>query len=126
MEKSTTTIYKIVAVVLFATIIIYLHDFIPKGYGKVGRSSLRVYLFTVSAELRALIWLFFVWFLAKGKAWRFTLILPILLTTYQLIIRLSPNKNVVWNQADYKLYLTLLISAGLIIYYFKKRKEIGE
>lgn len=120
--KSPTTIFKIVATILVATLLIYIHDAIPKGWGQVGKSSLRVFLYTVNAELRFLLVLFLLFWVAKGRVWRFSLVLPIVLTTYQLIIRLFCLQNTSYNEFDTKFVVTFLLAVALIVYYFKHRR----
>lgn len=124
MEKSWTTIYKVSLLLLVVTLLIYIHDVIPQGYGKVGKSSLRVYLYTVFAELRYLIVLLFLYALSKGKQWRFIVLLPILLTTYQTIIRLFGWQRSAFNEFDVKLVITFVVTGILAFYYFNKSKSI--
>lgn len=118
------TIYSVVAFIIITTLLIYLHDLIPKGSGKIGKSSLRVYFYTVNSELRfLLVWLLVYW-LAKGKMWRFVIWLPILMTTYQLLIRILSLQKTSYNDFNFKFVVTLLLFLALIIFYFyKKRKE---
>jgi len=122
--KSRMTIYKIVAFIVVTTLLIYLHDLIPKGSGKIGKSSLRVYFYTVNSELRFLLVWFLVYALAKGKVWRFVVWLPILMTTYQLLIRIFSLQSTSYNDFNLKFVISLLLFIALIIFYFyKKRKE---
>jgi len=122
MTKSPTTTFKVIFIIVLATLLIYIHDFIPKGSGKIGRSSLRVYSYTVGAELRFLIILFLLWWKSKGEIWRFVLGLPIIMTTYQLIIRVFTQQGTEWNNADTKFYVTLIIAGLLIAFYFYKKR----
>lgn len=122
--KSRTTIYKIVAFIIVTTLLIYLHDLIPKGSGKIGKSSLRVYFYTVNSELRFLLVWILVYILAKGKIWRFVIWLPILMTTYQLLIRVFSLQATSYNDFNFKFVVSLLLFIALIIFYFtRKRKE---
>ena len=118
------TIYKIVAFIVVTTLLIYLHDLIPKGSGKIGKSSLRVYFYTVNSELRFLLVWFLVYALAKGKVWRFVIWLPILMTTYQLLIRIFSLQTTAYNDFNLKFVISLLVFIALIVFYFyRKRKE---
>ena len=122
--KSRMTIYKIVAFIVVTTLLIYLHDLIPKGSGKIGKSSLRVYFYTVNSELRFLLVWFLVYALAKGKVWRFVIWLPILMTTYQLLIRIFSLQTTAYNDFNLKFVISLLVFIALIVFYFyRKRKE---
>lgn len=126
MAKSQTTTYRVVIFIVITTLLIYVHDLIPKGVGSVGKSSLRVYLYTVNSELRFLAVWFLVYFLAKGKQWRFVVWLPLLMTTYQLFIRLFSLQKTSYNDFNIKLVLSLIVFIALIVFYFyKKRKEVS-
>lgn len=122
-EKSATTIYKIAGLIVLATLLIYIHDVIPKGYGHYGKSSLRVFLYVINAEIRFLMVLFLLFYVAKGEKWRFVLLLPILMTTYQLIIRFFVLQKTSYNEFDTKFVITIAISILLIIYYFRRVKN---
>ena len=125
--KSRMTIYKIVAFIVVTTLLIYLHDLIPKGSGKIGKSSLRVYFYTVNSELRFLLVWFLVYALAKGKVWRFVIWLPILMTTYQLLIRIFSLQTTAYNDFNLKFVISLLVFIALIVFYFyRKRKDYTE
>ena len=125
MAKSTTTTYKIAAFIFIVTLLIYIHDAIPKDSGRIGLSSARVYFYTVLAEVRYLALWFFVYFLSKGKSWRFIIWLPILLTSYQLIIRIFSLQKTGYNEFDFKMILTTVITLILAVYYFRvKRNEL--
>lgn len=121
MGKSTTTIYKVVAFLVIVTVLIYVHDIFPKHFGKIGLSTVRVYLYTVLAEIRFLLVLFFCFYLAKGKQWRFVLLLPIIMTGYQAGIRILALQKTQYNEFDLKLTLTIVIFLVLTIYYFKRK-----
>lgn len=121
--KSRMTIYKIVTFIVVTTLLIYLHDLIPKGSGKIGKSSLRVYFYTVNSELRFLLVWFLVYALAKGKVWRFVIWLPILMTTYQLLIRVFSLQATTYNDFNLKFVISLLLFIALIIFYFYKKKK---
>ena len=123
MVKSTTTTYKVVALLITITLLIYIHDAFPKNIGKIGLSSVRVYLYTVMAEIRFLALLFLFYWSQKGKPWRFVIWLPIIMTTYQAIIRLFALQKTAYNEFDTKLALTVIVFVILIIYYFKKKKN---
>lgn len=121
--KSQTTTYKVVAFLFIVTLLIYIHDVIPKNSGRIGLSSARVYFYTVLAELRYLAVLFFCFYLAKHKSWRFVLVLPIILTTYQAIIRIFALQKTDYNAFDTKLILTIMVSVAITLFYFKSKKR---
>lgn len=99
-----------------------MHDAFPKFYGTIGLSTVRVFLYTVLAEIRFLLVLFFCYSLAKGKRWRFVLWLPIIMTTYQAIIRILALQKTDYNAFDLKLTITVVLFVALIIYYFTHKK----
>ncbi len=121
--KSQTTTYKIVIFLITVTLLIYIHDAFDKNYGKIGLSTVRVYLYTVLSEIRFLAVLLFSYYLAKGKPWRFVLWLPIIMTTYQTVIRIFSLQKTGYNEFDLKLTLTVILFIFLIIYYFSKKKK---
>ena len=121
MVKSQTTTFRVIYILLLATVLIYVHDFIPRDIGKIGKSSIRVYSYTVGAELRFLLVLLLLWWKSKGEKWRFVVGLPIIMTTYQLCIRLFALQGSSWNEADNKFFITLIIALILIIFYFKRK-----
>jgi hypothetical protein len=77
----------------------------------------------VLAEIRFLAALFFIYFLAKGKQWRFVLWLGILMTSYQAGIRIFALQKTTYNEFDLKLTLTVIITVGLIVYYFYRKRN---
>ncbi len=121
--KLVTSTFKIITLVIFSTLLIYFHDLIPKGYGEIGKSSLRVYLYTVSAELRFLLTWLIIYYLAKGKQWRFVIWLPVAMTIYQLIIRVFSLQKSTYNDFDVKLIVTMVLFISLIVFYFYSKKD---
>lgn len=121
--KLTTTTYKTLLFILSLGLLIYIHDAFPKDAGQIGLSSVRVYLYTVLAEIRFLAALFFIYILAKGKQYRFFLWLPITLTTYQAIIRIFALQKTGYNELNPKIILTIIISIILAIYYLKQKRN---
>lgn len=119
--KSRTTTYSFIAFIIFITLLIYIHDTIPQGMARIGKSSLRVYLYTVFAELRFLLVWFIVRHLAKGKSWRFVIWLPIIVTTYQLFIRVLVLQKTEFNDFNIKFVLTIVSFVGLIMFFFYKK-----
>lgn len=125
MGKSTTTTYKTILFILGLALLIYVHDAFPKNIGKIGLSSVRVYFYTVLAEIRFLAALFFIYLLAKGKQWRFFLWLPIIMTTYQAVIRIFALQKTGYNEFNLKLILTIILSIALAVFYFSQKRKDG-
>ncbi len=113
--------YKVIAFIFALTILLYLHDIIPKGMGKIGKSSLRVYLYAVNSELRFLLVWFLVYWLAKGKSWRFVIWLPIFMTTYQLLIRVFLLQKTGFNNFNIKFIISVLLFLALVVFFFKRK-----
>ncbi len=97
----------------------YLHDGIArKVYPIAGYNSLRVFVYIVLTNLFGLIG-FIGWFVAaKGKQYRFALLVPIFMNTYQLLIYVLNMKKTTFNDFDFKIYITIAITLVITLNYF--------
>lgn len=88
----------------------------------LGFSSYRVFIYTLFIHLFGHIgWLG--WFFeAEGKNYRFALLVPIILSLYQILIIVSNSRNTTFNEPDTKFYITILLSTALTINYFFNNK----
>ena len=94
--------------------------------GKVmGFSSYRVFLYTLLIHLFAHVgWVG--WMLdAKGKSYRFALLVPVVLSGYTVALLLFNARATEFNEPDNKFYLTLFLSIIVILNFFinYKRKK---
>ena len=105
-------------IILLATLP-FLHDTIArKGYPIAGYSSLRVFVYVLLTNIFGLIG-FIGWFVeAKGKQYRFALLVPILMNTYQLLIYILNMKKSTFNDFDFKIYITIAVTLSLTLNYF--------
>ena len=87
--------------------------------GKVmGFSSYRVFLYTLLIHLFAHIgWVG--WMMdAKGKSYRFALLVPVVLSGYTVALLLFNARATKYNEPDTKFYLTLILSLIVIFNFF--------
>jgi len=92
--------------------------------GKVmGFSSYRVFLYTLLIHLFAHIgWVG--WMLdAKGKSYRFALLVPVVLSGYTVGLLLFNTRATEFNEPDTKFYLTLFLSIIVILNFFINYKR---
>ncbi len=92
--------------------------------GKVmGFSSYRVFLYTLLIHLFAHIgWVG--WMLdAKGKSYRFALLVPVVLSGYTVTLLLFNARATEFNEPDTKFYLTLFLSIIVILNFFINYKR---
>lgn len=100
----------------------YIHDLFPKGVDFPGYSSSRVFLYIVLINLFGLIgWILF-YVHAQGKSYRFIIWLPILTTTYQIIVHILNLKSTSFNEINLKFILTFTAFTLLVIWYFAKKR----
>ena len=92
--------------------------------GKVmGFSSYRVFLYTMLIHLFAHVgWVG--WMLdAKGKSYRFALLVPVVLSGYTIALLLFNARATEFNKPDTKFYLTLFLSIIVILNFFINYKR---
>ena len=131
--------------IIFLSSLPYIHDVITirgeglKGWvpdwglaellrdknGKIlGFSSYRVFIYTLALHVFAHIgWAG--WFLdAKGKLYRPFLLLPVILSLYQIAIILFNSRETAFNQPNIKIVISIVISIILAINFFANNKKI--
>ena len=92
--------------------------------GKVmGFSSYRVFIYMFFIHLFAHIGWVGWFFDARGKSYRFFLLVPVVLSAYTVALLLLNARATDFNQADVKLYITLGLTIVLIFHFFMNRKE---
>jgi hypothetical protein len=131
-KNSKRAIYRdflIGGLILLSSILPYIHDAIPKGMsaGISGYSSLRVFLFVVLINLFGLIGWVIAYFEARGKRYRFVIIVPIINITYQVFIYILNLKKTSFNDLNLKFIITFTVSLLVFLFYFlrkiKKNKQ---
>ncbi|MEE9377511.1 MAG: hypothetical protein V3V33_05700 [Candidatus Lokiarchaeia archaeon] len=108
------------ALIISLAILPFLHDLIPRelSFTFSGYTSLRVFVYIVLTNIFALI-AFIGWFIeAKGKQYRFALLVPIIMNTYQLLIYVLNMKKSTFNDFDFKIYISIILSLVITINYF--------
>lgn len=98
----------------------YLHDTVSRelSFPASGYKALRVFVYVVLTNIFGLIG-FIGWFIeAKGKQYRFALLVPILMNTYQLLIYILDMKKSSFNDFDFKIYITIAVTLTVTLNYF--------
>ncbi len=130
--KSTTTTSKeflIGALILICSVLPYIHDAIPRETqsGISGYSSLRVFLYITLINVFGMIGWLIAYSEAKGKRYRFVMIVPIINIMYQLFIYILNLKKTSFNDLNLKFLITFIISLLVFLFYFlrkiKKNKQ---
>jgi hypothetical protein len=98
----------------------YLHDIVSRdlSFPASGYKSLRVFLYVVLTNIFGIIG-FIGWFVeAKEKQYRFALLVPILMNTYQLLIYIFDMKKSSFNDFDFKIHVTIAVTLVVTLNYF--------
>jgi hypothetical protein len=106
----------------------YLHDLIPVlPEGEVfGYSSWRSFLWSTGMYVFSHLGWLFAYFLAKGKPYRFAILIPVFLSLYQIIIIFTDMRdNATLNGISAKLIIVLTLSVLLTINFFKNNPTNG-
>jgi hypothetical protein len=122
--KLKTAIYSVL--ILVASLMPYIHDLFPKGVDFPGYSSSRVFLYIVLINTFGLIgWLLF-FIHAKGRSYRFIIILPVLTTTYQICLHILNLKETSFNELNLKFILTFFIFVFLVGWYYIAKTKLKD
>jgi len=113
--------------IVIAAFLPYIHDAIPKGLkGYFGFSSFRVMVWTISIFIFGITGWFYAFVNAKGRLYRFALLVPIFMATYQLLIYIFDARKSEFNTLNAKLIVTfVLIAIVLLNYFMLKRRGYG-
>lgn len=104
----------------------YLHDLLPNlPEGEIfGYSSWKSFLWSTSMYIFSHLGWLFAYYLAKGKPYRFAILIPVFLSLYQIIIIFANLRgSAVLNGISAKLVITFFISILLIINFFKNNRN---
>jgi hypothetical protein len=123
-KKLKTAIFSVL--ILAASLMPYIHDLFPKGVDFPGYSSSRVFLYIVLINTFGLIgWLLF-FIHAKGRSYRFIIILPVLTTTYQICLHILNLKETSFNELNLKFILTFFIFVFLVGWYYIAKAKLKD
>lgn len=131
--KSTTTISKDIIIgglILLCSVLPYIHDAVPRETesGISGYSSLRVFLYITLINVFGLVGWLIAYMEAKGKRYRFVIIIPIINIAYQLFIYILNLKKTSFNDLNLKFLITFVISVLVFVFYFtrklKQKKQV--
>ncbi len=101
-----------------------LEQWLTDSEGKVmGFSSYRVFIYTLSIHLFAHIgWVG--WMLdAKGKSYRFALLVPVVLSGYTVALLLFNARATEFDEPDTKFYITMVLGILVIANFFMNYKK---
>ncbi len=121
-RKYRKPIYSFIITIIIALLsfLPYIHDFDffegKKGFS--GFSSLRVAIFFISIFIIAISGWLFAFINSKGKSYRFAIIAPIVMLTYQLFIYVLDKRDSVVNDFNLKVVFNFLLYLIIIITYF--------
>ncbi len=133
--KYRTTKYKKVVLkdllvsllILFISFLPYIHDIgdLKKYSGFSGFKSLRSGIFIVSMFVIALSGWIFAFVNSKDKSYRFIILAPIFMLSFQLSIYLFDARSTTTNEFTTKIIVNFLFAVLLVAYYFyNKYKKI--
>lgn len=134
-EKPKTTTYKSLVIglsIILAAFLVYLHDFTDSWRGMEGFSgfsSLRVALYHTFLLSFALYGWFRAFIESKGKIYRVTYIVPIVMVSYQLLVYLLDARDTTTNEFSTKIIFQVLVLPTVLFltYYFgKKLRKKGD
>lgn len=106
----------------------YIHDFkIFKGMkGFSGFSSLRIAIYLVAMFLVALSGWIFAFFKSKGSNYRFAILAPIFMLSFQLSVYLLDARKSSVNDFNFKVIVNIVVAALLIALYFYGKSRQNE
>ena len=111
-------------VIICISMLPYLHDLLPiLPEGSVfGYSSWKAFLWSTSLYLFSHLGWLFSFHLAKGKPYRFAILIPVFLSLYQIIIIFTDQRSsAILNGIDIKLFIVLILAILLIINFFRNK-----
>lgn len=121
LKKETSRSLIIALVIIASAFLPYIHDLIPRGVSYPGYSGLRPFLYIVFINLFGLIgWTLFL-MKSKKELYRFVILVPVSLVTYQLIVYILNLKKTSFNDVNIKLAITFLLTLVVTIVYFKNK-----
>ena len=102
-----------------------IQDFLIDNNGKImGFSSYRVFIYTLFLHLFAHIGWVGWFFDARGRLYRPFLLVPVTLSLYQIIIILLDFRGSAFNQPNFKIFITIILSLLLAINFYFNNKQI--
>ncbi len=111
-------------VILVITIFTYTASLVPYDIeGYFGFSSLRVTLNQISFLLFAFLASCRLFYVEKGKAYRFVYLVPITVLGYDLVVNVLNARKTFFNEFTPKLGLTFLVLLLVTLYYFYKKAK---
>jgi len=114
-------------IILATTVFTYVASLISKGEeGLFGFSSLRVTFNQISFLTFALVASLRLFYLEKGKDYRFVYLVPIVVISYDLFVNVLDARKTYYNEFTPKLGITIVIVLGVLIgHVVKKQRKNG-
>lgn len=125
--KSKTKTFKALLyaiLVLIITIFTYVASLVPYNIeGYFGFSSLRVTINQISFYLFAFLASCRLFYIEKGRTYRFIYLIPIVVLGYNLLINIFDARQTYFNEFTPKIGLTFLVLLLITLYYFYKKAK---
>lgn len=108
-------------VIIASAFLPFIHDLIPRGVSYPGYSGLRPFLYVVFINLFGFIgWLLYL-IKSKGDLHRFTILVPVSMVAYQLVVYILNLKQTAFNEINLKLIITFILILGVVIIYYRNK-----
>lgn len=130
--KSRKTIFRdflLAAFIMMVSFLPYIHDFdLFKGMkGFSGFSSLRVAMWSLSLYIVGLSGWVMAFVHAKDRSYRFAMLAPIFMCSFQMAIYLFDARNTSSNDFTFKTVLNFIFcGVVLVLFFYNKKKQINE
>ncbi len=128
-KKATYKEILLALLILAMSFLPYLHDFdVFKGVkGFSGFSSLRIGIWATSLFVVAISGWVFAFLGHKGKSYRFVILAPIFMLSFQLAVYLLDARKTTINDFNWKVVINLIFALFIIVFfYWRKSKPNSE
>ncbi len=145
MNKRTLLNFLISVGIIFSSTISYFHDILTNKDGELrdwvpnlglvdaikdsegyplGFTNYRVLLYILGLNIAMHIGYLGWYFAAKGKPYRFFILVPVFISLYQIIINLLNQRSSVLNDVSTKFIITIVIIIAIVLnFYLRKNNE---
>ncbi len=125
--KSQIQMYKnllYAIIIILLTVLTYTASVVQHNVeGYFGFSSLRVTINQLSFYLFAFLASCRLFYVEKGKPYRFVYLVPVTALGYNLLVNLFDARQTYFNEFTPRFGLTILVSLFVVFYYFNKRSK---
>lgn len=108
---------------VFTATLPFLHDFLEPSTSPIfGFKSFRVFIYISSVNIFSVLGWYLFFIHAKGKKYRFAILVPLLIQAYQVIMYIFNLKKTEVNAVEFKFIAVLFAAILFTILFFKGRK----